>query len=1171
MKGIVYSTLLVGFALPALAQEYRATLLGQVVDGSKAAVPTAVVKATKQDTNVVKETLTNEQGIFSIIGLDPGVYTVTVSAQGFQTARRTDIVLQVAEKLNLPISLEVGAMTQEVTITGAQELIESATASRGVVFDPIKVAEIPLNGRQSFMLMRLSPGVTFDQRQFGSSGFSGTRAWDVNGSFTINGGRQGTNQFLLDGAPISTNGTFNVAPNVEAIQEFKVMVNTYDAQYARTGGGTVNTTLKSGTNDWHGSLFDFWRNRILDANTRQNNASGQKRGFRNQHQFGGVIGGPVRKNKDFVMFSFEGFRERVPFPSVTTAPPMEIRGGDFSKFIPAGQTAPIQVYDPLTSVACSTAGTNCLSGGNYIRTAFPGNVIPQNRISAVGANILKYYPAPNFNPTSLTQNYVRGDNLGKYRYEQPIAKWDHILNDKHRFNAVYTFQDGSEYRNSNGFDPPAQNGNMTGTVRRDQNWKIAYDWTISSTRILHWQASYDRFVENFPDDSSGGEFTWDKLGIKNIPAVPTYPSKLAPRVQVSGFNEIFGNQYLNESSRQQANFQLYVAEQKGRHSLKYGMEWAKIMRHNLASGRSSGLYNFDTVWSRQHQGVRRAGVLDGSSVADLLMGTMNSGFVDFNDSYFRREPYWGFYIQDDWKVNHRLTLNLGLRYDFQMGLTESHDRLVAGFDYDVLNQDLNGKVLPVWQRLAAADPNYPKAPTAIKGGLQFAGANGVPRNVYNVDWTNIQPRIGFAYNAVKNTVIRGGFGIYHRTATQGSLTTGYSIQTPYLRSANADQTPRPLTGAYSLENPWPDGLIIPNGNRLGINTNVGTGISWDPRERPIPRTYQWSFTVERQLPWSMVLELSYVGSLTNKEPLSTQLSDMNQADYDAAFRNPNFYNATVTNPWYGILPPNVALGNSPVIARRELLRRIPQFTSAVNNINPWGSTYYHGLQVRYEKRFLGERSKAGALTWVMAYTWSKQMENVRRNDWNFEWYKNWISSVVTGADRTHNFALAGVWDLPVGKGRAFGTTMPKPAEAILGGWNVNYTITYQTGVPLGAWTGWEYLCGDPSKGTRDELNWVDKTRSCYRQLQPYEPTQLMPRFHQIRGHTAPQVDMAVAKKVRINEQWQLELRGEAFNFTNTPLRGDPPIGNPSAADFAILPVQQLNFPRNIQIGARLRF
>ncbi|MBI4889282.1 MAG: TonB-dependent receptor [Acidobacteria bacterium] len=1171
MKRIVAFVSMLFLCLPAGAQEYRATILGQVMDSSKSAVPKATVKATKQDTGISKETVSNEQGIYTIPGLDPGVYDITITASGFQTTRRNGIVLQVAEKLNLNISLEVGQISQEVTVTGEQELVQTASASRGLVFDPIKVQELPLNGRQSYMLMKLSPGVTFDQRQFGSSGYSGTRAWDVNGNFTINGGRNGSNQFLLDGAPISTNGTFNVAPNVEAIQEFKVMVNTYDAQYARTGGGTVNTTLKSGTNDWHGSLFDFWRNRVLDANARQNNAAGQPRGFRNQHQFGGVLTGPIRKDKDFIMFSFEGFRERVPFPSVSSVPPMEIREGDFSKFIPQGQTATIKVFDPMTSTPCTQPGTNCISGGVYVRSPFPGNIIPKSRQSVIGQNILKYYPAPNFTPQALSQNYVRGDNVGKYRYEQPMAKWDHIINDRHRFNASYSWQDGSEFRNSNGFDAPAQNGNMTGTVRRDQILRFAYDWLQSPTRIIHWQASYDRFIDNFPDDSSAGEFTYDKLGIKSIPAVPTYPTKLSPRVQVSGYNEIFGNRYVNQSSRQQLNSQLYVAETRGRHSLKYGAEYAKLIRHNKDSGRSSGLFNFDTVWSRQHQGRRIAGVLDGASVADMLMGTMNSGYVDFNDSFLRREPYWGFYFQDDWKLNSKLTLNLGLRYDWQQGLTESHDRLVAGFNYDQVNEVLTARVLPVWQSLAAADPGFPKPPSVIKGGLQYAGVNGVPRNIYNTDWTNIQPRIGIAYQFMPKTVMRGGFGIYHRTATQNSQTTGFSIQTPYIRSANGDLNPRPTTGAFSLENPWPDGVIQPYGNKLGIDTNVGGSVSFDNRNRPIPRTYQWSFTLERELPWNMVLEVSYVGSWTTHETKTIQLSDMTELNYNAAKANPTFYQAAVTNPWYRILPLNQPLGSSPTISRRDLLRRIPQFQSVQSAINPWGAVYYNGLQTRFEKRMLGSRSKTGALTWVAAYTWSKQMETTNRQEYNFEWFNGFVDSVVTSADRSHNFQLSGIWDIPVGKGRNYGNDMGKVAEAIAGGWNLNWTVSYVTGAPLSAWTGWKYLCGDPMQVERTETQWFDKRPSCYQQNVSFEQTQLMTRFHQIRGQTAWQSDLAIAKKFNLTEHWKLELRGESFNFTNTPLRGDPPSTNPSDAQFAVLPVQQLNFPRNIQIGARLSF
>ncbi len=1151
------------------AQDFRAQILGQVTDASGALIPNAIVKATKTDTNVTKETVTTSQGLFVLIGLDPGTYVVTATANGFQSVRREGIVLQVAEKLNLPIRMEVGAVTQEVTVVGEQELVQTASASRGLVFDPIKVQELPLNGRQSYMLMRFTPGVTFNQRQFGSSGFSGTRGWDVNGSFTMNGGREGTNQFLLNGAPISTNGTFNVAPNVEAIQEFKVMVNTYDAQFARSGGGHVSTQLKSGTNEWHGSVFDFWRNRVLDANTRQNNASGQKRGFRNQHQYGGQIGGAIRKDKDFVMFSFEGWQERVPFPSVATVPPMEIRQGNFN-FVPTGQTSPIRVYDPNTSVACG-GSVSCPSGRVYVRQPFPDNTIPRSRQSPIGRKILSYYPAPNFNPQALSQNFVRGDNLGKYRYEQPIGKWDHILNDNQRFNFTFTFQDGSEFRNSNGFDAPAQNGNMPGTVRRDQNYIFSYDWTLTPSRILHWQASYNRFQEDFPDVSDQ-DFKYTDLGIQTMPTVDTFPNNRAPRVNVSGYNNMFGNQYINESSRQQANFQIYLAETRSRHSLKYGFEYAMLMRHNRSSGRSSGEFSFDNRWSRQYWGARNSGILDGNGVADTLLGLPESAFIAYNDTFFRREPYIGLYIQDDWKVTTNFTLNLGLRYDVQFPFIEAHNRVVAGWAYDEINTDLTNTALPKWKASAAADPNYPKAPGDIRGGLQFAGVNGQPRTVYDTDFSNIQPRIGFAWNFMNKTVMRGGVGIFHRTATQNSLTTGYSLNTDYVNSTNGGLNHRAgLTGPYSMENPFPDGVVKPLGSSLGINTNIGAGVSFDGRNRVIPRTYQYSFTLEREMGWNTVLELSYVGSRTYGEPRTIQLSEMLQSDYEAAFRNPSFYQAQVANPWFGIIPRNRALGAAETIARRDLLRRTPQFNNVESFINPWGQIWYHGLQTRFEKRMFGDRSRGGALTWVASYTWSKQMESTNRQTFNFEWFDNWMDSVVTANDRTHNFQFAGIWDLPIGKGRAYANQMPKAAELLAGGWNVNWTIGYTSGFPLGAWTGWEYLCGDPTSIQQSESQWVDRTRSCYRQLQPFEQTQLMPRFHQIRSHTKAQVDLAIAKKISLTERLQLEFRGEAFNAFNTPLRGDPPLGNPSDANFGILPVQQLNFPRNIQIGFRLRF
>src|SRR5439155_14990530 len=328
----------------AYAQDSRANILGQVVDSTGLAIPNATVTATKEDTNVSRDTVTNAEGVYTLVGLDPGRYTVAIRASGFTTVRRSGIVLPVAEKVNLPISMAVGEVNETITVTGEQDLIQTATASRGLVFDPTKMEELPLPGRTVFMLMQFTPGVMFTQRAFGPTGFSAHSAWAMTNVFTMNGGRVGTNQFLLNGAPISTEGTYNVLPNVDAVQEMKVMVNTYDAQYGRSGGGHVSTTLRGGANRWHGSVVDFWRNRVLDANTRQNNAGGQPRGFRNQHQFSGVVGGPIRKDRDFVFLSVEGWRARLHFPVVSTVPSAESRGGGFN-FIPAGERGPFVVCD----------------------------------------------------------------------------------------------------------------------------------------------------------------------------------------------------------------------------------------------------------------------------------------------------------------------------------------------------------------------------------------------------------------------------------------------------------------------------------------------------------------------------------------------------------------------------------------------------------------------------------------------------------------------------------------------------------------------------------------------------------------------------------------------------------------------------------------------------------
>ncbi len=709
---------------------------------------------------------------------------------------------------------------------------------------------------------------------------------------------------------------------------------------------------------------------------------------------------------------------------------------------------------------------------------------------------------------------------------------------------------------------------MPGTVRRDMNYIASYDKAITPTKILRVQASFNRFVQNFPNISDPS-FTWDKLNIKSIPLVPTYPTKAPPSVSVSGFTGVFGSQFLNEASRQQVNFQANVAQTTGRHSWKYGFEWAQLIHHTAASGNASGSWSFDTVWSRRHFGRREASPLDGSGAADLLLGYMNSGNIPFNDSTLRRQPYIAGFLQDDWKIHPRLTLNLGLRYDIQFPHYEINNRMVSGFDFNTPNP-ISDRVLANWRQLAATTANFPAPPSAIRGGLLYAGVGGEPRRINDFQFDNIQPRLGFAYNFMSKTVMRGGVGIFHRTLLGGVTTTGFSQNTDYINSINGGLTHRAgATGRYSLEDPFPDGLIPPMGASQGLLTNIGTSVSYTYRQAQVPRTYQWSYTLERELPWNMVLEGSYVGSLTSKEPRTIQLSNTTREHYDMAIANPNYFQQTVPNPWFGIAPANTTLGAGTTISRQNLLRRIPQHTGVSQGGMPWGRSWYHGLQARFEKRMMAERARTGAMTWVMAYTWSKMMENALRQDFTFEWMP--FINQVTAEDRSHNLTFASIWDLPFGRNRAFLSDLGGVGQAILGNWTFNATFIYQSGVPLGAWTGWEYLCGNPLSGTRTEDRWFDNTRACYSQLAPFAYTQLGSRFHQLRSHTAPQLDLMLSKRFKYGERYELEFRGEAFNAANTPLRGDPPSTNPSATDFAKLPVQQLNFSRNVQLGLRLRF
>jgi hypothetical protein len=1195
------------YAGSVCGQDYRATLSGQVTDPSEAAISGATVRAINVDTKEAKEAKTTAEGSYTIPYLNPGVYDVEVSAAGFRLLRRQKIVLRVADKLNLPLKLQIGSVTESVTVTAQQEVLESGSADRGLVFDPIKTQEYPLNGRQTYMLMSLTPGVLFTQEGFGPSGFSGTRGWDVNNKYKINGAREGQNVFLLNGAPISNNdGTWQLAPNVEAVQEFKVMTNTYDAQYGRFGGGVVNTTVKSGTSDWHGDVFEYFRNRVFDANYFQNNFVGRPLQTHNQHQFGGVMGGPIRKEKDFIFGSFEGWREIIGFSATSNVPAAALRSVNPALLNGKGGidfgALGYKIYDPMTAHACGGAGEPC-GTAPFWRNQFPGNILPADRINPIGLKILSYYPMPN--APGLRQNFVASGNLGRYSYHQPMFRWDHVFSQRDKLYALVTFQHGKEYRDQTGFGPPAGNGDV-GSQRTDQNYITAWTHVLSPTAVLDVRGSYGRFTSDFPRYTDFN-LTADKLGITQVFHAATFPKNTVPVIRIDGDNnasrsstQLFGgNEVESWNTYNQWNLSPSLTMTRGKHTRHFGFEYNYVANGDNNYQWSNGMFDFRQSWTRQNSS-KDGGVFDGSGVASLLLGVPHEGAADWNESAYRTRPYYGMYAQDDWRISPRVTLNLGLRYEVQVPWLERFNRANRGFDFNTKNP-YSDQVLAKWAAnranwtacgqgnvatcnvLGVSDVTaktypYPAPPAMLVGGYLFPGVGGQPRRLYDTDFTTVAPRIGIAWRILSKTVLRAGGGIYYQSPTQSDTRTGFALRTNYVSSLDG-RTPaacgvdpvKCASGAYSLATPFPQGVEKAPESSLGLATNVGNGAGFDPPNFRIPRTYQVSFGFQQELPHAILVEASYAGNYQVHVNTGFNSGRWSFADNAQGVADNTYLNLRMPNPFYGIIP-NRGIGSSSSINRSDLLRPDPIFPDITNNLVQDGRYRSDALQVKIEQRVLGGQT-SGILTWGVSYTLSKAFEaNHRLNNWNSG---EPLIHELDNTDKPHTFAFHGVWDLPFGKDRWL--LKDRVSTAIIGDWRFDWIMTYSSGYPVG-WPNLINTCGTWVAGTQDENHWFNNDRSCYAPdpfFKSFTPRTLPDRFPNIRNPAKPQLNVALEKTIRFSERYRFQFRAEAFNATNTPIRPGPDTGfcdaSQPSCNFGKLPKRQQNFPRVMQLAGKIYF
>ena len=1139
----------------AAGQNTWVTFAGKVTDPTHAGIPHALIRIEGPDATQVHELKSDAEGSYSLSLLPPGSYTLRVSAAGFREYVREAIEGTAGARIELPVSLTIGDNSDTVRVSDRTDLIETENASRSSVLDAMQLKSLPILGRQIFNVLSLSPGVLFAQEEFGSNGYSGVRNWDIDGQYIINGGIPGTNQFLLNGAPISLTGRWQLSPSPDAVEEVQVLTNSYDAQYGRTGGGTVITSLRTGTNQWHGEAYEFLRNAVLDANTFDNNMNGIGRGKEIAHQFGGTVGGPLRSNRDFLFFSSDNYWEDSPQAIVSDTPPLDLRDGQhFAKY-------KILVYDPDTTAPCTNPAT-CLTP--YSRTLFPGDVIPLSRISPIARAILNLYPAPN--APGVTQNFDASGTEAHFGYVQPIIRWDHNFSERDRLSAFSAYDHDTQSGSVTGFAGVA--GAETNDVDRTSQHD-SLDWTrvLSPTAIWDVRLSFGRFTQYQPQSACPSPcLQASDLGIQ-APSSAFSMQSSAPRIDLGLYGSVLGSTF-SWATENQIDFLPNFTLTRGRHTLHLGAEYSAAGIGQTPQSQTSGELNFNRGWTEKYAGVPR-GYSDGSPIADLLLGLPSSGYLDTASSSYRHFPYYAGYLQDDWRLRRNVTINLGLRYDVQIPFTELNNRISDGFDFTAVSP-YSDTIIANWKAAKAAwDPlhpgtPYPNPPAEILGGLQFpAKGNG---RAFDTDWTDLQPRVGVAWNFLPKTVFRAGAGIFYRTETGFGSTYGSDQRVYYPNSFDGGfSSGMPSSVNGSLADPF---QAAPAAGMPGLTTGVGDSIDFYSRDRPVPRTYEYSAGFQRELPGLLLLEADYAGSQTVHDGMAVSLNPGVSGLPVANTSQLAYLETLVPNPLAnGGVPSSSELGGTSEVPIATLLRRFPQFENLIEDNVPVGRYRYDSLQLKLEKRVL-DVAPAGVFSFAFAYTFSKSFAADHLLN-PFDYASKPIHELAPG-DRPQSVGFAGTWDLPFGWGRRYFSHANSFAAAFLNSWTMDWIYQYESGTPVDEPDAIFTCSSFKAPGGQTLQNWFNDSRACW-SPRPVGSFRTTPdRFPNIRNPTAGQLNVSLEKTIWLNDRYFLQLRGEAYNLTNAPIFPAPStdLDDPR---FGALPLRQENFPRFVQISLRLSF
>jgi len=1181
---LLLGILILGLGLPALAQSGRGTITGIVKDPSGAVVPGADITITEKNTGVVTRTVSTEAGAYRAPYIPPGTYQLTAALAGFKTAVADNIQVMLGQTVTVDFSLEVGQVSDQVTVMAETPLLESSTPEIGVGTTEKEVHTWPIMVEDG----------TRQLQTFIFTSMPGTEGGGFAGS--INGGQSYSHEILIDGISIGRmdlNGGSNseFTPTIDAVSEFKLQTGALSSQYGNTQTAMTNFGMKSGTNAFHGSAFWFHNEPFLNANSWSNNARNVDKSGAKENNYGGTVGGPIWKDRTFFFFSMEFDRRRTKMLRGTngTLPLAAFKNGDFSKLLDPAFTGdpqsgsvvgadalgrPIiygQIYDPATS--------RQLSDGTWIRDPFEGNVIPTSRFSETTMKVLQYdIPNPELTSFRRNQPYL-SDCCPNLNIDNISIKIDQVINNQHKMSGTFVDNDRSRERfgasNSPYLDLPFPQPPMAGSKLQATPGKIvrfAEDWTISPTVINHLAFGYNRFVnKNVSFTYLTGEDWASLLGLENV------GSHAFPVINWSGFGTFaLGNGLYPQmggvgGSGFGVNGSSIISDDltwiKGNHSLRFGFE-GRWYYYNSGSEQNTGSYSF----SNENVALPGYRTSTGFTYASFLLGEVRSAGLGVPMvTEGTRSRVFGMYVQDDWKVRRNLTINMGIRWDIPTALTEVRQRQ-SGLDPTLPNPGADG---------------YPGALTMLG---DCAGCNGMGRFA-DPYYKQFSPRIGFAWTPGDSNkmVIRGGYGINYAPPIQDGWAYGYGYgfngSNPVVTNSNSRFRE---DASYNWDNPYAVFTdVLPNSDPSQQN---GSDIPWYMSNlTKYPMVQNWNFGIQYELPWQTKVEANYIGNKGTRLNEPQYFWSLNQAKPEALSLGDTLLDDINDHPEFAKPYPSF----EGTVA--DSLKRFPQYYSVTTHRLNGGFSTYNGFQLTVTKR------STYGLSFLAAYTFAKALGTADTSgpgnyyDYGQDWYNRRSDYSVTSYNYPQHLKLSWIYDLPFGQQGRWLTS--GPLSYIAGGWTVSAIHNYQSGAPMKMYT-WTYdssilqnagfrpdvlLPRDQQTGSKPENVIVDVgvpylNREAFADL-PSTPGGMplhfgnAPRYQpDLRGWHGFGENLSLIKRtpIKVTEGAYFELRLDAINIFNRIGIANPDTNTSDPESFGMI-YGKSGGPRTMQLGLRISF